>query len=75
VDSVNVETGEHVDRLTDVSQPCCIERIPGTSPVRVLISNIGDGTLGVAEVSAAGKLKLVGMVTVGKAPKRVAFLP
>jgi len=75
VDSVNVKTGEHVDRLTEVSKPCCIERIPGTSPVRVLISNIGDGTLGVAEVSTAGKLNLVGAIKVGKAPKRVAFLP
>jgi YVTN family beta-propeller protein len=75
VDAVNVKTGEHLDRLTDVSKPCCIERIPGTSPVRVLISNIGGGTLGVAEVSAAGKLKLIGTIKVGKAPKRVAFLP
>jgi len=75
VDTVNVKTGEHLDRLTDVSQPCCIERIPGTIPVRVLISNIGDGTLGVAELSPAGKLKLVGTIKVGKAPKRVAFLP
>lgn len=75
VDAVNVKTGEHLDRLTDVSQPCCIERIPGTSPARVLISNISDGTLGVAEVSAVGKLKLVGTIKVGKAPKRVAFLP
>jgi DNA-binding beta-propeller fold protein YncE len=75
VDSVNVATGEHVDRLTDVSKPCCVERIPGTSPVRVLISNIGDGTLGVAEVSPAGKLTLLGTIKVGEAPKRVAFLP
>lgn len=75
VDAVNVKTGEHVDRLTDVSKPCCIERIPGTSPVRVLVSNIGDGTLGVTEVSTAGKLNLVGTIKVGKAPKRVAFLP
>ena len=75
IDSVNVKTGEHIDRLTGVSKPCCIERIPGTSPVRVLISNIGDGTLGVAEVSTNGKLKLVGNIKVGRAPKRVAFLP
>ena len=46
-----------------------------TDAVRILISNIGDGTLGVAELSAAGKLKLVGTIKVGKAPKRVAFLP
>lgn len=75
VDSVNVKTGKLVDRLTDVSKPCCVERIPGTSPVRVLISNIGDGTLGVAEVSTDGTLKLIGNIKVGMAPKRVAFLP
>jgi len=75
VDSVNVNTGELIDRLTKVAKPCCIERIPGTSPVRVLISNIGDATLGVAEVSTEGKLKLIGTITVGTAPKRVAFLP
>ena len=63
------------DRLTYVSKPCCIERILGTSPVRVLISNIGDGTLGVVEVSANGKLKSLGKIKVGKAPKRVAFMP
>jgi hypothetical protein len=75
VDSVNVTTGEHIDRLTDVSKPCCIERIPGTSPAQVLISNIGDGSLGVAEVSSLGKLKLLETIKVGAAPKRVAFLP
>ncbi|MDA1049350.1 MAG: YncE family protein [Planctomycetota bacterium] len=75
VDSVNVTTGEHIDRLTDVAKPCCIERIPGTSPVQVLISNIGDGSLGVAEVSGLGKLKLLAKIKVGAAPKRVAFLP
>lgn len=75
VDAINVSTGEHLDRLTDTSKPCCIERIPGTSPVRVLISNIGDGTLGVVEVSPEGKLSSLGNIKVGKAPKRVAFLP
>ena len=73
VDAVNVETGEHLDRLTEVNKPCCVERIPGTNPVRVLISNIGDGTIGVAEVSTAGKIKLLGNIAVGAAPKRVAF--
>lgn len=75
VDSVNVKTGKLLDRLTDVAKPCCVERIPGTNPVRVLISNIGDGTVGVVEVSTEGKLKLVGTISVGAAPKRVAFLP
>ena len=77
VDAVNVRTGELVDRLTDVSKPCCIERIPGPEgkAIRILISNIGDGTLGLAEVSKAGKLTSLGKIRVGKAPKRVAFLP
>ena len=75
VDAVNVKTGEHLARLTDTSKPCCIERIPGTNPVRVLVSNIGDGTLGVVEVSKDGKLTSLGKIKVGKAPKRVAFMP
>lgn len=75
VDAVDVKTGKLLDRLTtDVSKPCCVERIPGTDPVRVLISNIGAGTLQFAEVSKDGKLKSLGKATVGKAPKRVAFL-
>ena len=75
IDAVNVRTGEHTDRLTDTSRPCCIERIPGTNPVRVLVSNIGDGTLGVVEVSSQGKMKSLGKIKVGKGPKRVAFIP
>ena len=77
VDAVNVRTGELLDRLTDVSKPCCIERIPGPAgqPVRVLVSNIGDATVQVVEVSTAGQLKSLGKIQVGKAPKRVAFLP
>lgn len=74
VDAVNVKTGALLDRL-ETAKPCCVERIPGTSPPRVLVSNIGDGTLRMVEVSTQGKLKSVGQVTVGKAPKRVAFLP
>lgn len=74
VDVVNVITGKLLDRLTDVSKPCCIERIPGASEVtKVLVSNIGDGTLQVIEVSKDGKLKSLGKVKVGEAPKRVAF--
>ena len=76
IDAVNVSSGEHLDRLTDVSKPCCIERIPSAegAPIRVLVSNIGDGTVQLVEVSAAGKLESLGKIKVGKAPKRVAFL-
>jgi hypothetical protein len=41
----------------------------------VLVSNIGDGTLHLVEVGTDGKMKRVGQATVGKAPKRVAFVP
>ena len=77
LDAVDVSTGRLLDRLMDVSKPCCIERIPGPqgAPVRVLVSNIGDATVQVVEVSSAGKLKSLGKIQVGKAPKRVAFLP
>ncbi|HXG67796.1 MAG TPA: hypothetical protein VNO70_22030 [Blastocatellia bacterium] len=77
VDAVDVSTGKLLDRLTDgVSKPCCVERIPGTGdgPIRVLVSNIGDGTLQLVEVSKEGKMKSLGKAQVGKAPKRVAFL-
>ena len=75
VDSVNVASGELLDRLTDVAKPCCIERIPGPAdgPTRVLVSNIGDGTLQLVEVSPSGRLRSLAKVQVGKAPKRVAF--
>jgi len=75
VDSADVKSGKLLDRLTSVSKPCCVERIPGTSPVRVLISNLGDATLQLAEVGQDGKLKDLGRAKVGAAPKRVAFLP
>ena len=77
LDAVDLRTGKLLDRLMDVSKPCCIEQIPGTEdgPVRVLVSNIGDATMQVVEVSSSGKLKSLGKVQVGKAPKRVAFLP
>ena len=76
VDSVDVRTGALLDRLEDVSKPCCIERIPGEGqPVRVLVSNIEDGTLQLVEVSPEGRLRSVGKAKVGRAPKRVAFLP
>lgn len=77
VDSIDVRSGKLIDRLTEVSKPCCIERIPAgpDAPVRVLVSNIGDGTLQLVEVSADGKLRSRGKAQVGKAPKRVSFVP
>jgi hypothetical protein len=41
----------------------------------VLVSNIGDATLQLVEVGDDGKMKSLGKAQVGKAPKRVAFLP
>jgi hypothetical protein len=77
VDAVDVSTGRLLERLSGVSRPCCVERIPGQAGpgVRFLISNIGDGTLTLAELTAAGSLRSLGRAEVGKAPKRVAFLP
>lgn len=73
VDAVDVSSGKLLDRLTDVSKPCCIEKIPGSETKRVLVSNIEDGTLQFVEISSEGKLKSLGKVKVGDAPKRVAF--
>jgi hypothetical protein len=39
------------------------------------VSNIGDGTLQLIEITIDGKIKSLGKIEVGKAPKRVAFLP
>ena len=75
VDAVDVASGKLLDRLSGVSKPCCVERVPGADPVRVLVSNIGDGPLQLVEVSKDGKLKAGGKAQVGKAPKRVAFVP
>lgn len=75
LDAVDVKNNKLLDRLTDVAKPCCIEPIPGHTPVRVLISNTGDGSLQFVDVSEDGKLKSLGKATVGKAPKRVAFVP
>ncbi|MEX0725509.1 MAG: hypothetical protein WD065_04530 [Planctomycetaceae bacterium] len=76
VDAVDVRSGKLLDRLT-VSKPCCVERIPGSAegPTRVLVSNLGDGTLELVEVAADGTLQSLGKAPVGAAPKRVAFLP
>lgn len=75
LDAFDMASAKHLSRFSDVSKPCCIEPIPGTSPVRVLISNIGDGSLQVVEVAKDGKLRSLGKAQVGKEPKRVAFLP
>jgi YVTN family beta-propeller protein len=76
VDSVDVQSGKRLDRLTGISKPCCIERVPdaGDGAVRVLISAIGDGSMSLVEVSKEGKLKSLAKIPVGEAPKRVAFV-
>jgi DNA-binding beta-propeller fold protein YncE len=77
IDAVDVTTGKLLDRLSDVSKPCCVEKLPGQSgaAAKFLVSNIGDGTLQLAELAEGGRLTSVGKAQVGKAPKRVAFLP
>lgn len=75
VDSVDVASGKLLDRLSTAAKPCCVERIPATNPPRALVSNLGDGTLQLIEISAEGKFKDLGRAKVGAAPKRVAFLP
>lgn len=77
VDAVDASTGKLLDRLTTVNKPCCVERIPGPAgqSVRVLVSNIGNGTLQLVEVGVDGKMKEISQATVGAGPKRVAFLP
>jgi 6-phosphogluconolactonase (cycloisomerase 2 family) len=77
VDAVDVQSGKLLDRLSEVSQPCCIETIPGgeADSVRVLVSNIGDGTVELVAVSPDGQLASVAEAKVGDAPKRVAFVP
>jgi YVTN family beta-propeller protein len=75
VDAVDVTTGDLLGRLHDVSKTCCVERVRGTFRVRFLISNIGDATLQLAELTAEGEIKSLGKAQVGKAPKRVAFIP
>lgn len=76
VDAVDVTSGRLLDRLTTgASKPCCIERIPATGdePVRALVSNIGDASVQVLELRD-GRLRSVGKVAVGAAPKRVAWV-
>ena len=74
VDAFDMNSAKHLSRFSDVSKPCCIEPIPGTN-THVLFSNIGDGSLQRVEVTADGKMRSVGKANVGKAPKRVAFVP
>lgn len=76
VDAVDVSSGKLLSRHRQgISQPCCVERIPGSTPPRALVSNLGDGTITLIEVGAGGSLHTAGTVEVGQAPKRVAFLP
>ncbi|MCI0333258.1 MAG: hypothetical protein L0228_08555 [Planctomycetes bacterium] len=76
VDAVNVTSGKLLDRLP-ASKPCCIERIPDSASgaTRVLVSNLGNGTLELVMVAVDGKLTSKAKAQVGAAPKRVAFLP
>ncbi len=75
LDAVDRSSAKLLDRLRDgVSQPCCVERVPGTSPPRALVSNLGDGTVTLVEVGENGRLTRLGSASVGKAPKRVALL-
>ncbi|MBI1832662.1 MAG: hypothetical protein HYR84_14575, partial [Planctomycetes bacterium] len=77
LDAVDMNSGKLLGRLMDVSKPCCIEPIPGGKgdTVRVMLSNLGDNTLQFVDVGREGQLKSVGKANVGKAPKRVAFMP
>jgi hypothetical protein len=73
---VDVASGKLVARLREgVSQPCCVAHVPGSSPARALVSNLGDGSVTIVEVEPDGGLRRLGNVKVGKAPKRVAWLP
>jgi hypothetical protein len=46
----------------------------GGEPVRALVGNLGDGTLQIVELRE-GRLRSIGKVPVGAAPKRVAWVP
>lgn len=75
VDAVDVKSGKLLDRLTKVPKPFCVERVAETDPVRILVSNGGDGTVQLIEVSKEGKLKSLGKAEVGKGLRQFAFLP
>jgi DNA-binding beta-propeller fold protein YncE len=73
VDSVDL-SGKLLSRFTDVSKPCCLERVPTTADkVEVLVSSTGDGNVELVQVLPDGKMKLLGKIKVGAGPKRVAF--
>jgi hypothetical protein len=75
VDAVDTTTGRLLSRLDDrIAKPCCIERIPGTTPAEVLVSNLGDATLARVRVLPDGRLETLATAKVGAGPKRVAFL-
>ena len=76
LDAVDVGSGRLLDRLTTgISKPCCVERVPGGGEApRALVSNLGDGTVQLVELRD-GKLRSLGKVPVGAAPKRVAWVP
>jgi YVTN family beta-propeller protein len=76
IDAVDINTGKLLSRLTaDVNKPCCVEKIPGDgNNIRALVSNIGDGSITLIEVTPQGKISSLGKIIVGAAPKRVAFL-
>jgi DNA-binding beta-propeller fold protein YncE len=77
VDAVDMKSGKLLHRLMDVAKPCCIEPIPRFKEemARVMLSNLGDDSLQFVDVGRDGHMKSAGKVAVGKAPKRVAFLP
>jgi hypothetical protein len=77
LDAVDMKSGKLLHRLMAVSNPCCIEPIPGSKGdlARVMLSNLGDGSLQFVDVGKGGQMKSVGKAMVGKAPKRVAFVP
>ncbi|MSQ94487.1 MAG: hypothetical protein EXR98_08015 [Gemmataceae bacterium] len=77
LDAFDMGNGKLLHRLADVSRPCCIEPIlvAKGDTARVMLSNLGDNSLQFVDVSREGQMKSVGKAAVGKAPKRVAFLP
>lgn len=76
IDAVDIHTGKLLDRFADgINKPCCIEKIPGEeNNVRALVSNIGDGSMTLIEITPQGKITSLGKIKVGTAPKRVTFL-
>jgi YVTN family beta-propeller protein len=75
VDAVDVVTGKLLSRFTDISKPCCLERVPDAgNKTQVLISSTGDGQVKLVELKPDGQFILIGAIKVGAGPKRVAFL-